>query len=343
MTDQISHDPNPNAKPNGNTNTGASADASGRVADATERNWVDRFAPSVTRPYLRLSRADRPAGTWLLLLPCLWGLGLAAMADGQGFTAYDLWIALGCTLGAFLMRGAGCTWNDLADQDIDAAVTRTRSRPLPSGQVTRAQAKIWMVVQSFLALVILLTFPPVAIALGLASLGLVAIYPYAKRFTWWPQIFLGLAFNWGVLVAWAAHFNALHLAPFAVYLAGICWTLFYDTIYAHQDREDDALIGVKSTARLFDRDTGRWLLAFLVASTLLMSWAVINVTLDQSPIALLIGLGTVWAFGWHLNWQMRKLDIDDPMVCWGLFRSNRDAGLILALGFALAAMGSTLS
>ena len=326
MTDQTSHEP---------------AD-DGRVADATERNWVDRFAPKPTRPYLRLSRADRPAGTWLLLLPCWWGLGLAVMASGQGFDAYDAWIAIGCAVGAFLMRGAGCTWNDLTDQDIDAAVSRTQSRPLPSGQVTREQAKIWMVIQSFLALGILLTFPPLAILLGLCSLGLVAIYPFAKRFTWWPQVFLGLAFNWGILLAWAAHMEALHPAPVALYLAGIAWTLFYDTIYAHQDREDDALIGVKSTARLFEESTGKWLFAFLVLAVLLMAWAVINIALSGSPIPLLLGLGTVWAFGWHLNWQMRKLDIDDTAVCWALFRSNRDAGLIVAIGFALAAVSASL-
>ena len=225
----------------------------GKVADAPAANWVDRSAPPSWRPYLRLSRADRPIGTWLLLLPCWWGLALAASVDGP--RVFDLWIAVGCGIGAFLMRGAGCTWNDLTDRDIDGRVARTRSRPLPSGQVTPRQAVIWMCAQALAAFAILLTFPPFAIALGIGSLALVAIYPFAKRFTWWPQVFLGLAFNFGALLAWAAHAGSLGLAPVLLYLAGIAWTLFYDTIYAHQDREDDALIGVKSTARLFGTRT----------------------------------------------------------------------------------------
>ncbi len=165
---------------------------------------------------------------------------------------FDLWIALGCTLGAFVMRGAGCTWNDITDREFDAAVARTRSRPIPSGQVTVRGAVIWMVVQcADRRLRYLLTFNSATIALGVASLVLVAIYPFAKRFTWWPQVFLGLAFNWGALVAWAAHTGSLSAAPVLLWLSGIAWTLFYDTIYAHQDKDDDALIGVKSTARLF--------------------------------------------------------------------------------------------
>ena len=229
--------------------------AEGSVADAVRGNWVDHRAPAATRPYLRLSRADRPIGTWLLLIPCWWGLLLAAGADPAGLRPFDLWIAVGCALGAALMRGAGCTWNDLADRDIDARVARTRSRPLPSGQVTPKQAAAWMVAQAAVAFAILVTFPTEAVALGTASLALVAIYPFAKRFTWWPQVFLGLAFNWGALLGWAAHARGLGAAPLLLYGAGILWTLFYDTIYAHQDREDDALIGVRSTARLFGTRT----------------------------------------------------------------------------------------
>ncbi|MEO1000689.1 MAG: UbiA family prenyltransferase, partial [Pseudomonadota bacterium] len=215
-----------------------------RVADATRLNWVDRFCPPWSRPYLRLSRMDRPAGTWLLLLPCWWGLALAVAASGGGWTGAPLWIAFGCAAGAFLMRGAGCTWNDLTDQEFDAAVARTRSRPLPAGQVTRRQAAGWMVAQALLAFAILLTFPLPAILLGIAALLPVAIYPFMKRVTWWPQVFLGIAFNWGVLLASTAHLGRLEPWAVLLYLAGIAWTLFYDTIYAHQDREDDALIGV---------------------------------------------------------------------------------------------------
>ncbi len=306
------------------------------MADAAPGNWVDRFAPAWTRPYLRLSRADRPVGTWLLLLPCWWGLALAATADPAGPRPFDLWIAAGCALGAALMRGAGCVWNDLADREIDGRVARTRSRPLPSGQVTPRAAFVWLCVQALLAFAILLTFPPVAIGLGVASLALVVVYPFAKRFTWWPQVFLGLAFNWGALLAWAAHGNALGAPAAALYLAGIAWTLFYDTIYAHQDREDDALIGVKSTARLFGAATRRWLAAFLLAATACAGLAVGLAT--REPLALALGLAAVAGFGCHLAWQLRRLDIDDPVRCLALFRSNRDAGLILALGLGVAAL-----
>ncbi|MEP3423336.1 UbiA family prenyltransferase, partial [Ascidiaceihabitans sp.] len=175
----------------------------GHVADAVKGNWVDTFAPNWTRPYLRLSRADRPIGTWLLLLPCWWGLALAMVYD-QNISLHDLWIAIGCALGAFLMRGAGCTWNDFTDRHIDAQVERTRSRPIPSGQVSGKAALIWMGVQALISFGILLTFNTAAILLGVLALLPVAVYPFAKRFTWWPQAFLGLAFNWGALLAWTA-------------------------------------------------------------------------------------------------------------------------------------------
>ncbi|MBF9030693.1 4-hydroxybenzoate octaprenyltransferase [Rhodobacterales bacterium HKCCE3408] len=309
----------------------------GQVADAYAGNWVDRYAPAGVRPYLRLSRADRPIGTWLLLLPCWWGLGLAAASTGA--QPYDLWIALGCAIGAFLMRGAGCTWNDITDRDIDAGVARTRSRPIPSGQVSPKQALAWAVAQSLVAFCILLTFDVAAIALGIVSLLPVAIYPFAKRFTWWPQIFLGIAFNWGALLAWAAHTGNLSLAPVLLYLSGIAWTLFYDTIYAHQDKEDDALIGVRSTARLFGENTLGWLRGFLVGSVLLMAAAVIfALGPSENPLKMVVALAGIWGLGWHLTWQLRQLDIDDPETCLRLFRSNRDAGLIPALLFAAAAL-----
>ncbi|GIX15620.1 MAG: 4-hydroxybenzoate octaprenyltransferase [Paracoccaceae bacterium] len=308
----------------------------GRVADATPANWVDRYCPPWSRPWLRLSRADRPAGTWLLLLPCWWGLGLAVAGDPAGPRWFDLWILVGCGLGAMLMRGAGCTWNDITDRDFDARVTRTRSRPIPSGQVSLRGAAVWMVAQALLAALILFSFPPVAVALGVASLALVAIYPFAKRFTWWPQVFLGLAFNWGALLAPAAHSGRLDWPPLLLYGAGIAWTLFYDTIYAHQDREDDALIGVRSTARLFGARTPRWLLGFMILSVLLAAAAVLAAIPEPLPAAL--GLAGAWGFGWHLGWQLRRLDIGDPAVCLHLFRANRDAGLILAGFLGLAAI-----
>lgn len=307
------------------------------VADAPAQNWVDRFAPAATRPYLRLSRADRPIGTWLLLIPCFWGLALAAATDG--FRLWDAWIAIGCALGAFLMRGAGCTWNDITDRDFDAQVARTKSRPIPSGQVSVKQALIWMVAQAALGAAILFTYNAATITLGVASLILVAIYPFAKRFTWWPQVFLGLAFNWGALVAWTAHTGSISTPAVILWLSGIAWTLFYDTIYAHQDKDDDALIGVKSTARLFGTNTKPWLRGFLVAATLLMTLAILIALLPTaSPLKLALALAGVWAFGWHLAWQLTRLDTEDPARCLLLFRSNRDAGLIPALFIAASAL-----
>lgn len=309
----------------------------GQVADATRANWVDRYCPPWSRPYLRLSRADRPAGTWLLLIPCWWGLTLAILADPAGPNRLDGWVFFACALGAFLMRGAGCTWNDITDRDIDAQVARTRSRPLPSGQVSAKQAFVWMFVQLFLAFLILLTLNNTAILLGFVALVPVVIYPFAKRFTWWPQVFLGVAFNWGALLGWAAHDGALGWPAVVLYLSGIVWTLFYDTIYAHQDKEDDALIGVKSTARLFGNNTRGWLQGFFITSVLLMAVAVILALVAVANVLqLTLALTGVWAYGWHLVWQMRRLDIDNPDNCLKLFRSNRDAGLIPVLFFAIA-------
>lgn len=317
------------------TDTQKTPEPSGQVADAVKGNWVDTIAPEWTRPYLRLSRADRPIGTWLLLIPCWWGVLLASTMRGS-FGFPELWIMVACAFGAWLMRGAGCTWNDITDRDIDAKVERTRSRPIPSGQVSAKQATIWMGLQALIAFAILLTFNTTAIFLGIASLGLIAIYPFAKRFTWWPQMFLGLAFNWGALLAWAAVTGSIAAPAIALYLAGIAWTLFYDTIYAHQDKEDDALIGVKSTARLFGNNTHLWLRWFLIASVTLLGVAVIMALLAGStPLALAIGLAGPWAFGWHLAWQIRTLDIDNPDICMKLFRSNRNAGLIPALFIAV--------
>ncbi len=305
----------------------------GQVADAVKGNWVDTLTPAATRPFLRLSRADRPIGTWLLLLPCWWGLALAVAATG--FRPFDIWIAFGCAIGAFLMRGAGCTWNDVSDRDIDAAVARTRSRPIPSGQVSVRAALAWMVAQALVSFAILLTFPTTAILLGILSLAPVAIYPFAKRFTWWPQVFLGLAFNWGALLAWAAHTGGLGWPPVLLYLAGIAWTLFYDTIYAYQDVEDDALIGVNSTARRFGARPQPWLRAFAFATVVLMSAAIVT-ALPVLPAT--VALGGVWAVGLHLGWQLSRLDIDDPATCLDLFRTNRTTGLLPLPFFAVAAL-----
>ena len=309
----------------------------GQVADAVKDNWVDRDAPAATRPYLRLSRADRPIGTWLLYIPCIWGILLAALQTGN-FRAWDLWLILGCGAGAWLMRGAGCTWNDITDRKFDAQVGRTRSRPIPSGQVTVRGALFWMAAQALIAFCILISFGTPAVLIGIASLGFVAVYPFAKRFTWWPQVFLGLAFNWGALLGWVAHSGRLDWPAVLLYLAGIAWTLFYDTIYAHQDTEDDALIGVKSTARLFGQSSPQWLCAFAVLATGLMAVAIYLALPDATPTQMVVAqLGTA-GFATHLLWQMRQLDIDNVPLLLHLFRANREAGLIPVLFFAVTVM-----
>ena len=317
------------------TETRHTPEPKGQVSDAVRGNWVDHYAPEWSRPYLRLSRADRPIGTWLLLLPCWWGLFLSAVQKGR-FGWEGLWIMIGCGMGAWLMRGAGCTWNDITDRHFDGQVERTRSRPIPSGQVTAKKAAVWMVLQALIALCILLTFNTNAILLGFISLVPVAIYPFAKRFTYWPQVFLGIAFNWGALLAWTAHSGSLGLPAILLYAAGLGWTLFYDTIYAHQDKEDDVMIGVKSTALLFGVATPRWLTKFLILTVLLMGAGIALALIDASPLTLILALGAPWAMGWHLVWQLRKLDIDDSDGLLALFRSNRDAGMIPVLFFIVA-------
>ncbi|WP_293440672.1 4-hydroxybenzoate octaprenyltransferase [Planktotalea sp.] len=318
---------------------GASQEPEGDVtiADAVKDNWVDTTAPNWLRPYLRLSRFDRSIGTWLLLLPCWWALMLAMLWSGNACW-FDAWIFIGCAIGATLMRGAGCTWNDITDRNYDGAVERTRNRPIPSGQVTVRQALIWMALQTIISLGVLLTFNWAAIGLGVLSLLPVLVYPFAKRFTWWPQVFLGLAFNWGALLAWTAHSGSLGWPALTLYAAGIAWTLFYDTIYAHQDTEDDALIGIKSTARLFGAATPQWLLYFLIASLTLFCFAVVQSVAAHSPFALILTLCGTWAFGWHLHWQLRHFNPTDQKGLITLFRSNRDAGLLPVLFFAIALM-----
>lgn len=323
------------AKPESNDTQAQAKDAEGQVHDAVKGNWVDTLAPAWTRPYLRLSRADRPIGTWLLWIPCIWGALLAANAVGQ-FTWTTAWVILGSGIGAFAMRGAGCTWNDITDRTFDAKVARTRSRPIPSGQVSVTQAAIWMIIQCLIGLAVLLSFNTFAVLLGFASIIPVAIYPFAKRFTWWPQVFLGIAFNWGALLGYAAIAGELTAAPVFLYLAGIAWTLFYDTIYAHQDKEDDVLIGVKSTARLFGDNTPVWLKRFLVVCVLLITGAVIEAMAQRDIVPMLIALLAPWALGAQMAWQMARLDINNPDVCMKLFRSNRDGGLITALFLAIA-------
>ncbi|MCY4541391.1 MAG: 4-hydroxybenzoate octaprenyltransferase [Rhodobacteraceae bacterium] len=320
----------------------ASQAATAKVADAVEGSWVNTHAPEWAVAYLQLSRLDRPIGSWLLLLPCWWGLFLASAQSGE-FGLRDMWIFGGCAIGAILMRGAGCTWNDITDRKLDASVARTRSRPLPSGRLTTLNAYFWLLAQLVVAFLILVSFNRLAIALGVLSLLPVAFYPFAKRFTWWPQVFLGIAFNWGALLAWAAHGESLTLAPALLYLGGIMWTLFYDTIYAHQDRTDDELVGIKSTARLFGDATPRWLHGFGLCATALLAAAVATALVSHASLAVLIAaLLGVAGFAAHLLFQAIRLDINDPASCLSAFRSNRNAGLALAVFLALAAALSAM-
>ena len=295
------------------------SESAGRVADATG-NWVDRHAPAALRPYLRLARLDRPIGSWLLLIPCWWSLGIAAMRAGE---LPRLWHVVLFFIGAFAMRGAGCTWNDLIDRDLDAKVERTRSRPIPSGQVTARNAAIFMVAQALVGLLVLLQFNRFTVLCGFASLGVAAIYPFMKRITYWPKIVLGLAFSWGALMGWPATFGQLDAPALVLYAGAILWVIAYDTIYAHQDREDDLMIGIKSTALLFHENTRPMLAVFYAGAVLLIGAAGL-----MAGGGAIFGLGLI-VFAAHLGWQVMRLDIDDAAHCLMLFKSNRDAGLIL--------------
>lgn len=298
-------------------------DIAAPVADATA-NWVDTHAPVWTRPYLRLARMDRPIGSWLLFIPCLWSATLAA---GIAQSVRDLpWVILLFAIGSFVMRGAGCTWNDITDRDLDAKVERTRSRPIPAGQVSVKGAFVFLAVQLAVGFLVLLQFDRFAVMTGIASLGVVAIYPFMKRITYWPQVVLGLAFSWGALMGFAVILGRIDASALLLYAGSIAWVIGYDTIYAHQDTDDDALIGVKSTALLFGARTH-------IMLTLLYGLAVVLIGLS------LRSAGTGWpaylglaAFTAHLIWQIARTDISDSPLCLRVFRSNRDAGLLLFAG-----------
>jgi len=299
-------------------------------ADAVAANWLAHMPPRL-KPWAQLMRLDRPIGTWLLIWPCVFGLILGTAADERRFTDWhDIYLLLLFALGALVMRGAGCTFNDIIDRKIDAQVARTRGRPIPSGAIGLPAALAFLAAQCLLGLLILLQLNLFAIWLGAASLLLVAAYPFMKRITWWPQAWLGLTFNWGALLGFAAQTGRLDAADAMLYAGLFFWTLGYDTIYAHQDKEDDALIGVKSTALLLAGDSRKWILRFYAAA-----------------FALILAAGFTehmgWPFGFamlaagaHLAWQVRVLDIDDAGNCLAVFRANRETGALIAIAFALA-------
>jgi 4-hydroxybenzoate polyprenyltransferase len=303
----------------------ASVNPSRSFTDIRRDDWVDRLVPAPLRPYCRLARLDRPIGSWLLLFPGWWSIALGA-APGQG---PSLRLLILFAIGAVVMRGAGCTINDMADRDFDRRVTRTAGRPIASGAISMKRALVFLALQLVIGLVILLQLSPLAIVLGVASLALIVTYPFMKRITYWPQAFLGLTFNWGALLGYAAVRDRLDAAPLLLYAAGIAWTLVYDTIYAHQDKEDDALIGVRSTALRFGAASRSWLVLFALAMLLLLAAMI--------PAA---GLGL---FGWlalaavagHLAWQISAVNFDDPADCLAKFHANRWLGWILLIGIIL--------
>jgi 4-hydroxybenzoate polyprenyltransferase len=294
--------------------------------DIQAGDWIDRLVPEPLRPYLRLARLHRPIGTWLLLFPGWWSLALAA-APGDLPDGYMMVLF---AIGALVLRGAGCTINDIVDRDIDAKVARTATRPLASGKLSLTQALVFLALQLGIGFVILLQLEPLAIKLGVLSLLLVVTYPFMKRITWWPQAFLGLTFNWGALMGYAAVTNELTWPPVLLYIAGFFWTLFYDTIYAHQDKEDDALIGVKSTARFFGEKTRTWLYGFAAATVVLLMLVVTSADLGWVAKIGVIGVAV------HLGWQAVACNFDDPKDCDSKFYSNRFIGWILLAGLVIA-------
>ncbi|MBO21447.1 MAG: 4-hydroxybenzoate octaprenyltransferase [Rhodospirillaceae bacterium] len=300
------------------------------VSDIPRGNWLDRYAPAGTRPFARLMRLDRPIGTWLLLLPGWWALTITAQS---GTWPNLLWVAL-FGIGAILMRGAGCVINDFFDRNLDARVTRTSDRPLASGAVSVRAALALLTALLALSFAILVQFNIFAIAIGTLSLVLIVPYPLMKRITWWPQAWLGLTFNWGALLGWAVVRAELDPAAFVLYAAGFFWTLGYDTIYAHQDKEDDALVGIKSTARLLGSKSRPSVAGFYIVT-----------------IALLVATGWMTALTWpywagltlaaaHLAWQTITIEFDDAKDCLAKFKSNRDFGLIV---FASAIAGRLIA
>ena len=303
----------------------ASGGAATVVSDANAANWVYRYAPGFLRGYLKLARLDRPVGVWLLLWPCWWSLSLATPAGKLP----DPWTMVLFMIGALAMRGAGCTYNDIVDRDIDAKVARTALRPIPAGEVSAKAAAGFLVFQSLIGLAVLLQFNVFSIWLGIASLALVMLYPFMKRITWWPQAWLGLTFNWGALMGWSVVDGTLDAPAILLYAACIFWTLGYDTIYAHQDREDDALIGVKSSARRLGDSTRPALILFYALFYLGLVCAF-----------AMQGYGTVFymlaaAGGVHLIYQAIKLDIHDGTLCLKLFKSNILLGGLLFAGMFL--------
>ena len=293
--------------------------------DIRAHGWVARL-PAGWRPYALLARLDRPIGAWLLFLPGLWGILLGCAPTGR-----TLWLLALFAVGAAVMRGAGCVVNDMWDRDLDRMVTRTAGRPLASGALRMRQSTVFLGALLAIGLLILLQLPPLAQALGVGSLVLVALYPLAKRVTWWPQLMLGFTFGWGAPMGYASAAGRLDGTALLLYAAAICWILGYDTIYAHQDREDDALIGVRSTARLFATSSRPFVTACYVAAVLLLALAELNAGLGRPALFFAgLSLAALWLFR-----QPFRLDVENPALCLRLFRANREVGLLVGLALLL--------
>ncbi len=299
------------------------------LPDARPDNWVDAAAPAWAKPYLRLGRFDRPIGAWLLALPCWQSLTLGRA--GMGYGREELLLFLLFMIGSFAMRGAGCAYNDIVDRDLDRQITRTAGRPVASGQISVGAAWRFTLGLCFIGLLVLLALPRPAQIVALFSIPLVAIYPFMKRITWWPQVFLGLAFGFGALVAGPAAEWRLDLWTFCLYGAAILWIIGYDTIYALQDIEDDAIVGVRSTARRLGADVKKGVAYFYAGAVILAALAPVLKT--HAPWAALAAI----PFGAHLYWQLKALKRDDPALALRLFKSNRTAGLLLVLGYLILA------
>ncbi len=297
-----------------------------QILDAVKGSWVHSL-PATLRPYAELLRLDRPIGWWLLLLPCWWGLALAQIAAGGGLP--NLKYAALFLAGAIVMRGAGCTLNDIIDRHIDARVERTKARPIPSGRVSVKAAFAFLLAQLSIGLVVLLQFNWFTFFTAGASLAIVAVYPFMKRITYWPQIVLGFAFNWGALLGWTSIHNNFSWAAISLYLGGIFWTLAYDTIYAHQDKEDDVVVGVKSTALKFGTATPKWLICFFATALILID---ISLWLVASPLPAHVGVAGA---ALHATWQVQRFEGDNSSRCMQLFRSNRWLGLIVLAGLLI--------
>ena len=304
------------------------------ASDIRIGDWVDRWLPEPVRPYARLMRLDRPIGTWLLLLPCWWGLAMASSAIPELLVPSEtLYLGALFGVGALVMRGAGCTVNDLWDREYDRKVARTATRPIASGAISPKQALVFLAAQLTVGLIILLQLNWTCFWLGVGVLVLVFTYPLFKRFTHWPQAILGLTFNWGALMGWAAVTDGVHMGAMILYAAGFLWTLGYDTVYAHQDKEDDALIGIKSSALALGKRTKPFMMV-VYPGTLVLIWVALGqVGLPIAPTFWPLFLLTAG----HLAWQIWRVDIDRPSVCMMIFKSNRDFGLAITAAIALAA------